>query len=76
MAFVRQVRGCFMLGFIHSIFDYLVYAIGSLAGYIDMLHLIFLCFFSALSMSLVRIMSLWAIPLPLKAMALVFSLLL
>lgn len=62
-----------MLGFIHSIFDYLAYVIGSLAGYIDMLHAYFSMFLFGLKYVYGAYNDfIWAIPLPLKAMALVF----
>lgn len=62
-----------MLGFLHSIFDYLAYLIGSLSGYIDMLH----AYFSMFLFGLKYVYSMydafiWSIPLPLKALASVF----
>lgn len=62
-----------MLGFLHSIFDYLAYIIGSLANYIDMLHVYFSFFFVGLKYVWSAYDSfIWSIPLPLKALAVFF----
>lgn len=62
-----------MLGFIHSIFDYLAYVIGSLSGYVDMLHAYFSMFLFGLKYVAGTCTSfIWSIPLPLQALATVF----